>query len=62
MTTNDIFYGLADLMQWTFGILEWVGDKLNYGLIALGFFGFFYWMNLQMKFNKEAENNPNQIK
>jgi hypothetical protein len=62
MKSDVIFYAIADLMQWTFGLLEWVGDKLNYSLIILGFFGFFYWMRLQIKFNNEAKNNPNQIK
>lgn len=39
-----------------------IGDIFNYSLIVLGFIGLFYWLNLQRKFNAQAEKDPNQIK
>lgn len=39
-----------------------IGDIFNYSVIVLGFFGLFYWLNWQNKFNKQAEKDPNQIK
>lgn len=49
-------------MQWTFGIFEVIGNSFNYFLVVLGFVGFAIWMNMQKKYNAEAEANPNQIK
>jgi hypothetical protein len=39
-----------------------IGDIANWTFIVLGFVGFAFWMNWQRKFNKRAEENPNQIK
>ncbi len=39
--------------------LKWV---MNYGILALGFVGMFYWLNWQKKFNEQAANDPNRIK
>lgn len=39
-----------------------IGDIFNWSCIVLGFIGFGYWMYVQNKFNKQAEQNPNQIK
>lgn len=62
MSSSDIFWGIGDLMQWTFGIFEVIGNSFNYFLVVLGFVGFAIWMNMQKKYNAEAEANPNQIK
>lgn len=62
MTSATVFNAIADLLQWTFGIFEIIGNSFNYSVIVLGFIGLFYWLNLQKKFNAEAESNPNQIK
>lgn len=62
MSSTDIFWGIGDLMQWTFGIFEVIGNSFNYLLLILGFVGFGIWMNMQKKYNAEAEANPNQIK
>ena len=62
MKSADIFHLLGDLLQWTFGIFEMIGNIFNYGVILLGFIGMFYWLNLQRKFNAQAKSNPNQIK
>ncbi len=62
MNSSDIFYKIGGLLQDSFVFFEAVGNIFNYSVIVLGFFGFFYWMNLQKKFNDKAANNPNQIK
>ena len=62
MTLAEFFFGLGDLFQWTFQIFELIGNLFNYTLIALGFFGLFYWLNKQKQFNMKAENNPEQLK
>lgn len=62
MASTDVFHAIADLLQWTFGIFEVIDNSFNYSVIVLGFIGLFYWLNLQKKFNAQAESNPNQIK
>lgn len=64
MTLSELFWGIGDLLQWTFNLLEEdaIGDKFNYAIIVLGFIGLFYWLNWQRKFNSQAENDPNQLK
>ena len=65
MTLSDLFWGIGDFLQWTFQILDgdfWLTKALNVGILLGGFVGLFYWLNLQNKFNKEAKNNPNQLK
>lgn len=39
-----------------------IGNIFNYSCIVLGFFGLFFWLRKQKKFNQEAERNPNQLK
>jgi hypothetical protein len=53
---------IEDLFVWSFGILENLGNLPNNAFIVSGFVLMFYWLYLQGKFNKEAANNPNQIK
>ena len=55
MSSTDVFFFIGDLFQWTFQIFELIGNIVNYSLIILGFVGFFYWMNYQVKFNKMAD-------
>lgn len=62
MSSSAVFHAIGDLLTWTFGIFEVIGNAFNYSVIVLGFIGLFYWLNLQKKFNAEAEANPNQIK
>ena len=61
MSSTDIFFLIADVFQWTFQIFELIGNAVNYSLITLGFVGFFYWMNYQVKFNKMSDV-PAEIK
>jgi hypothetical protein len=62
MNSSTIFHAIGDLLTWTFGIFEVIGNSFNYAVIALGFVGLFYWLNLQRKFNTEAESTPNKLK
>jgi hypothetical protein len=63
MNSTDIIIGLGDCILWTTELLfENIGNLFNNAMIILGFIGLFYWLNLQRKFNQEAESNPNQIK
>ncbi|TNF47916.1 MAG: hypothetical protein EP305_06660 [Bacteroidetes bacterium] len=56
MGSSSVFYAIGDLLTWTFGIFEMIGNTFNYSLIVLGFIGLFYWLNLQKKFNDKAKN------
>lgn len=62
MSSSTIFYAIADAMQWTFQIFEFIGDYVNFAFIILGFIGLFIWLNKQKKFNDAAAKNPNQLK
>lgn len=53
---------IEDLFVWSFGILEGLGNFPNNAFIITGFGLLGYWLYLQSKYNKEAANNPNQLK
>jgi hypothetical protein len=61
MSTTDIIYSIGDAFQCSFLFYDAVGNIFNNLLLILGFFGFFYWMNIQKKLNNEA-NVPVEIK
>jgi len=56
MGSSSVFWAIGDLLTWTFGIFEIIGNMFNYALLALGFIGLFYWLNLQKKLNNKAKN------
>lgn len=62
MSSSDVIYTIGDLLTASFKFFEVVGNIFNYSLIVLGFFGFFYWMNIQKKLNDKATKDPSQIK
>lgn len=63
MTSTDILVSIGDFILWTTELLfENIGNLFNDAMIVLGFIGLFIWLRLQNKYNKEAANNPNQIK
>jgi hypothetical protein len=62
MSSTDVIYKIGSLLTSSFKFFEVVGNIFNYSLIVLGFFGFFYWMNIQKKLNDKAAKDPNQIK
>jgi len=59
---DALVYSLGDFFTWTFGILESLENLPNIAFILLGFFGLFYWLRQQGKYNKQAAANPNQLK
>jgi hypothetical protein len=61
MSTTDIIYSIGDAFQCGFLFYDNVGNIFNIILLVLGFFGFFYWMNIQRKLN-EKSNVPVEIK
>ena len=62
MNVNTLIEPIGDLMVWTFGIFEFIGNSFNWLVIIGGFIGLFIWLFMQKKYNAEAENNPDQIK
>lgn len=58
---NQFFWTLGKILNGAW-FYDNIGNIFNYACIVLGFFGLFYWLNLQKKFNARAENDPNQIK
>jgi len=63
MSSSTVFYAIGHFLEWILGgIYDNVGNIFNYACILLGFFGLFYWLIYQKKFNDQAEKNPNQIK
>lgn len=60
MSTTDFFWGVGDCFQFAFLFFEFVGNYFNYFLILLGFYGFFYWMNIQRKLSAKA-NVPHEV-
>ncbi len=52
---NNFIYGIGDFFYAFFGMLKNLGNVPNYIFIAVGFFGLFYWLYTQKKFNKKAE-------
>ena len=65
MTLDGIFRGIGDVLEASFVLLQddmGFTTLFNTGCIILGFVGLFYWLNLQRKFNAQAENSSEQRK
>jgi len=63
MSSVKTFNAISDFCyNVNFYLYENIGNIFNYSCIVLGFFGLFYWLRTQNKFDKEAENNPNQLR
>jgi hypothetical protein len=63
MTTTEILVSIGDFILWTTELLfHNVGNLFNDAMIILGFIGLFIWLRIQYRFNKAAENNPDQLK
>lgn len=58
---NNFWYTLGDILNGAW-FYDNIGDIFNWSCIALGFFGFGYWMMWQKRFNDRAAKDPNQIK
>jgi len=60
---NSFFYSLGHFLESMMeGSLVIIAPYFNVAVICLGFFGLFYWLVKQGKYNKEAKNNKGQIK
>ena len=57
MTFTDFIYETGDFLEATIAIFPALGNTPNYIFIGIGIFGFFYWLNLQFKYNKAAIKN-----
>ena len=58
---QDIVIPIANLIEWSFQFVELLGNAPNYLFIVLGFFGLFYWLRLQKKYDQEAAANADQL-
>ncbi|MFB6307022.1 MAG: hypothetical protein ABEH43_08565 [Flavobacteriales bacterium] len=54
---EEIVMPLADFMQWTFKFLPYAGNMPNVIFLLAAIFGVFYWLRLQQKYNKKAEES-----
>jgi hypothetical protein len=54
MTFTDFVYAMQTFFEATFEILPILGNSPNYLFILIGIAGFFYWLNLQVKYNRAA--------
>ncbi len=52
---NEIVFALEDLFEWTFQILPALRNAPNILALVLILIAIFYWLNLQRKYNKKAE-------
>jgi hypothetical protein len=59
---QDIVIPIGDFLVWAFGGLEALRNYPNMLFTMLGFFGLFVWLRYQIKFNKQAANDPTKIK
>ena len=58
-----LVFPLAKTMYWFFqNVLENMENLPNYAFCVFGVIAFSYWVKWQMKYNAEAEANPDQIK
>jgi hypothetical protein len=63
MSSADFFYGLAKGAYWLFeNTLEPTGEMFWKTMLTFGFLAFGFWMYKQVQYNKQAANDPNQIK
>jgi uncharacterized membrane protein len=63
MSSREVFYSIADGAYWVFeNTLVVMGDYPWIFVMFFGMFAFALWMVLQVRYNKAAENDPNQIK
>ena len=57
MNLNDILEPIVALFDWTFGLLEAVGDGFNWLIIGVISILAIVWIKKMADFNREAEEN-----
>ena len=65
MSSADIFNAIGKASYWAFeNTLEPIsdGDLVWWAVLIFGFVAFGYWMKRQVDYNKQAANDPNQLK
>jgi hypothetical protein len=66
MNATDFYWGIGDALEAFLSLIydekNMITTVFNTTVILGGFFGLFYWLRLQKKFNEQAKNNPNQLK
>jgi len=68
MNLQDILLPVAEIIVWTFdNVLVPIGDLpgrrgWEWGAALVGISGLVLWLKLQAKYNREAANNPDQLK
>ena len=58
---TDLAYNLGDVFQWTFKILEMLGNLPNYLFIVIGFVGFGFWMMKQSQYTARDKREGNIV-
>ena len=61
MSSTPVFEAISDFFSWCFISFEVMGNAFNDALLGLAFVGIAYWMYRQTKYNKIADNDPNQL-
>mgnify|MGYP001617535996 CR=1 FL=1 len=63
MSSRTAFEAVGDFCYDTaFIFYDNVGNYFNYSCLTLGFIGLIYWLRLQAKMDKQAANNPDQLR
>ena len=63
ISSKEVFYGIGDAMYWLFeNTLEPLGDMPWIVVLIGGFLAFGFWMKKQVDYNKQAADDPSQIK
>lgn len=65
MVLYDLFWGIGEAGENLLSIYDdnvFLTSFFNTTALLIGFFGLFYWLRHQVKFNEKAKNDPNQLK
>lgn len=54
---TKFFFGFAHFLQWTFGILHFFQNWVNYAFVIIGIVLFLLWFKYQDHHDKIAEKN-----
>lgn len=57
MRLNEILDKTGEIFQWTFGILEGLGNGFNWLIIVVMFILGVIWVSRMVKYNREAAQN-----